>query len=470
MPRPNIVAHADWSVAANKRWMTRAKLGRDRCYNALAPTFVGDTSTLVERLLGEAGPRGRIFLGFDFPIGVPRAYAAKAGITDFLSLLPNLGQGPWCDIYKVARTPEEISLQRPFYPAQSNAQPPVSMDQLLRGLGLADRMALLRHCDRGPPAAAPIFWTVGGNQVGKAALAGWREVVAPALRNHRRDVGIWPFDGALADLLATRRIVLAETYPGEIYSHLNLRFARRDGVGTSGKRTQVDRAANAKALLGWARKADVALDPVLKRLIRDGFGRSTAGEDPFDATVGLFGMLNVVLGRRSSGEPEAPAIRTVEGWILGRSAARTLGAARARGPRDFELHPQLAADTIEVCRLDLCRVLLALDSSYPWVILVPQRADVREIYELAERDRQLLMVEIAQASSVMACLFAPDKLNVAALGNAVPQLHLHVIARYRTDRAWPRPIWGASPAEPYAPERLREITSRLKAAFLSREG
>lgn len=447
--------------------MAKAVLGTDRRYHAAAPTLVGDTATYINRLLDEAGARGPVFLGFDFPIGIPRGYAAKAGITDFLSLLPKFGRGPWHDIYDVAGRPEDISLHRPFYPAKSNTLPRPSVRQLLKGLGLEQRADMLRHADRGPPAAAPIFWTVGGNQVGKAALAGWRDIIAPALRSRRKDVGVWPFDGTLEDLLTTRRIIIAETYPGEIYSHLGLRFSRRAGIGTSGKRTQVDRAGNASRLLGWARKAHVALDPALARLIRAGFGKAPAGEDPFDATVGLFGMLNVVFGHRLTGEPDAPAIRMIEGWILGRSTLRTLGAGRARGSKGWQLHAQLAADTVVVCELDLCQVLLSRDSSFPWLILVPRRMEVRELFELTARDRQRLTDEITQASIAMAALFAPDKINVASLGNVVPQFHVHVIARYRADRSWPRPIWGTGSAVPYSSARLMALARQIKSALVS---
>ena len=461
-PKPALVVHADWSVDAAKRWMVAARLVGGR-YIVGVPRPVGDTATLLDRLSAEA-KGGRVFFGFDFPLGLPRAYAAKAGIEHMLEWLPRAGSGAWKRFYDVAARPGEIALARPFYPNRSAGDPRPALAHLIARLGLSGREEILRHCDRGPPAAAPIFWTVGGNQVGKAALAGWRAVIAPALRDRREDLGVWPFDGALGELLSTRRVVLAETYPGEIYGHLGLVFARHAAGG--GKRTQRGRRGVAGALLGWVLRAGVRLDPELAHAIADGFGPAPAGEDPFDATVGVLGMLNVVLGLRASGEPDAPAIRTVEGWILGRDAGKGLGIGRApRGASGFSLHPQLAADTHEVARLDLCRVLLAKDSSFPWLILVPERAGVREVHELGAADRARLLAEIARATETLGALFAPDKLNLAALGNAVPQLHVHCIARYRTDRAWPRPIWGTGPAAPYAPVRLAEILARLRAAF-----
>lgn len=116
----------------------------------------------------------------------------------------------------------------------------------------------------------------------------------------------------------------------------------------------------------------------------------------------------------------------------------------------FLLHPQLAKDTLVIGDWPLCRLLRMNDRSYPWLILVPKRADIREIIDLANDDQQLLTREIAEASRALRRLLSPDKLNVAALGNVVPQLHVHIIARFTRDPAWPRPIWGVKPVEPFA--------------------
>jgi diadenosine tetraphosphate (Ap4A) HIT family hydrolase len=134
----------------------------------------------------------------------------------------------------------------------------------------------------------------------------------------------------------------------------------------------------------------------------------------------------------------------------------------------FILHPTLARDTVEVTRLPLCRVLLMKDSRFPWLVLVPEREWVREIHELPSADRAKLIEEIAQASEVLSRLFRPDKLNVGALGNIVPQLHVHVVARTAADPAWPGPVWGSGPAEPYGEKELEEMRGRVGAAF--REG
>lgn len=133
----------------------------------------------------------------------------------------------------------------------------------------------------------------------------------------------------------------------------------------------------------------------------------------------------------------------------------------------FELHPQLAKDTYLIGDLELCRVLLMDDQQYPWLILVPRRVDIREIFQLALEDQRLLLTESAAVGALMVEIFAADKLNVAALGNMVPQLHLHHIARYQTDPAWPKPVWGVHPAMPYDKALLNERVLLLQARLLA---
>lgn len=116
----------------------------------------------------------------------------------------------------------------------------------------------------------------------------------------------------------------------------------------------------------------------------------------------------------------------------------------------FVLHPQLAANCLPVVDWPLCRVLRMNDTTYPWLILVPRRLDCREIIDLPGLDRLTLLAEICRLSEKMQAHCKPDKLNVAALGNMVPQLHIHVIARFTTDPAWPKPVWGHEAAKPFA--------------------
>lgn len=137
----------------------------------------------------------------------------------------------------------------------------------------------------------------------------------------------------------------------------------------------------------------------------------------------------------------------------------------ASAPSGFDLHPQLASDTVEVESWDCCRVLLMNDATYPWLILVPQRPGLHDFHELAPEDLTLATAEIVRASQALERLFQPVKINVAALGNLVPQLHIHVIARFEDDPAWPKPVWGVSPAEPYGAAALAGRMEALRGAF-----
>jgi diadenosine tetraphosphate (Ap4A) HIT family hydrolase len=118
-------------------------------------------------------------------------------------------------------------------------------------------------------------------------------------------------------------------------------------------------------------------------------------------------------------------------------------------PPLWSLHPQLEQDTEAVGDLPLSRLLVNNDANYPWLLLVPRRPGAREIIDLAEKDQSQLMIEIAHTSRALKEVTACYKLNVAAIGNVVPQLHVHIVARERDDPAWPKPVWGAVPARPY---------------------
>lgn len=131
----------------------------------------------------------------------------------------------------------------------------------------------------------------------------------------------------------------------------------------------------------------------------------------------------------------------------------------------FELHPQLAADTVTVGDLPLSRVLLMNDSRYPWIILVPRRAGLRELYELHEADLQRFWRESVLLSRTLMATHHGDKLNIAALGNMVPQLHVHHVVRYTTDAAWPAPVWGKHPALHYTADALAQQVGLLRSAL-----
>lgn len=131
----------------------------------------------------------------------------------------------------------------------------------------------------------------------------------------------------------------------------------------------------------------------------------------------------------------------------------------------FRLHERLYADTVTLGWLPLCRVLLVRDARYPWVMLVPARAGLREAHELPAPERDRLARESAAVSACMQRALGADKMNVAALGNLVPQLHVHHVARFTGDDAWPGPIWGAHPAQPYDQAALARRVAELRAAF-----
>lgn len=135
---------------------------------------------------------------------------------------------------------------------------------------------------------------------------------------------------------------------------------------------------------------------------------------------------------------------------------------------DFSLHERLAADTHVIDDLALCRVLLMNDRRFAWLILVPRRTGIVEVGDLDARDQARLWQEATQLGSAFKAALGGDKLNLATLGNQVPQLHMHVIVRYRDDDAWPGPVWGVGTPEPYAPNELdarRRLIMRLIEAL-----
>ena len=135
----------------------------------------------------------------------------------------------------------------------------------------------------------------------------------------------------------------------------------------------------------------------------------------------------------------------------------------------FALDPRLAADTVPVAKLPLCRVLLMRDQRFPWLILAPEREDLKELHDLSHADQRQIMNEVARASRVLERLFRPDSINVGALGNVVPQLHVHVVARRKEDVAWPGPVWGHGEAQPYDEAGLLVRLRRLREAFSEAE-
>lgn len=297
-----IVAHADWSSDPRKRWMAVAH-GERGGWKIDAPQLVGDAATLIDRL----GP-GAV-LGVDLPIGVPRDYARlHFPDIDFQQFLVDHASRP--GFLQVCATLDEVGPLRPFYPARGLRG--MTRDAHARALGLGDRRGLSRLCDRPTaerPAGAPVFWTLGANQSGKAAIAAWRDLLIP----QRGRIALWPFEGNLRDLAGGTRCAIAETYPAEAMRHLGLRM---DGS----KRRHADRRMLAPALLD--RLGDMAT-VALRAAACDGFGADAAGEDRLDCVLGLLCVLAVYDGRRADFIPDDPWVRRWEGWVVGQSALPT---------------------------------------------------------------------------------------------------------------------------------------------------
>lgn len=316
MSRYTIVAHADWSGAATgaaaKRQVAVARAGGRRWLLA-APVPAGDPATLAPRLAALAGT-GAALLALDVPIGLPHRFAtmhlaAHRGFAAWLAALPGDAL-----FLRPAMTLAEVTPARPFFPAGQVAGAGLKAAFLDR-LGL-DGDTLLRACDRGGRTAnggriaraCGLFWTLGGNQVGKAAASAWREVLRPG-----RDAALrlWPFEGSLAALAAPGAVVAAEAYPAEGYARLGL-------TRPSAKRRQGWRAAQAPAIAAWCERHGIMPDAALAERIGDGFGPSPEGEDAFDATIGALAAITVAVGREPEGTPDDPAILSWEGWMLGR--------------------------------------------------------------------------------------------------------------------------------------------------------
>lgn len=132
------------------------------------------------------------------------------------------------------------------------------------------------------------------------------------------------------------------------------------------------------------------------------------------------------------------------------------------------LDPRLASSSVFVCELGLCQVRLSQNGAFPWVLLIPQKNNVCEIWDLDPSEQQTLMHEIAYVSQVMRQLFNPDKMNIATLGNVVPQMHVHIIARYHSDGAWPNPVWNCGVSRDYTDLELSQALDRIRAALVGK--
>ena len=132
----------------------------------------------------------------------------------------------------------------------------------------------------------------------------------------------------------------------------------------------------------------------------------------------------------------------------------------------LNIHHQLQKDCLLIGRFPLCRLLLAKDANYPWFILVPDRIDITEIYQLSRDDQIQLIAESSLLAGILKTEFHADKINIGALGNLVPQLHIHHIARYKNDVAWPAPIWGKTKAKDYLKNEIDSVIKKLKSVLI----
>lgn len=308
---PAVIAHCDWSKDPKKRWMTVAIRSGD-CWAAYAPEPVGVTVDLLDRLEMRAIELGPLFVGFDFPIGLPLQYALRTGFKNFREALKHFGDGQWAQWFIVANDATEVSLRRPFYPQRPNGKKGAD---LIQRLGVAKMEELLRVCERRTSnrlAASSLFWTLGASQVGKATISGWREVIKPSVLTDR--ISLWPFDGTLSEVFGKGKPVVAETYPGETYVQIGIPNRR-----TGSEKKRGGRLSASPYLNDWLGHRPVVPEPQLCAAIADGFGDAACSEDQFDAVVGLFGMIDVAIGVRTDGVPEDEDIRRWEGWILGQS-------------------------------------------------------------------------------------------------------------------------------------------------------
>ncbi len=328
MPEIALIAHADWGIGPRKRWLTKARLQANSRYRISIPTLISEPGDLLPGLIDEIGPDKTCLLGFDFPIGLPLAYAQKASIQNFKDALLQFGAGKWSDFYQVARQPDQIGLERPFYPLKPGHS---KQEHLIKALGIGNIDSLRRQCEKGyhfqdssgiwhrRRPASPLFWTMGGQQVGKAAILGWQKVLSPALRNNPHLISLWPFDGKFWDLLDQNHIIIVESYPAEYYERIGIQF-RRTGQNSGGKRFQGSRAAQAGSILKWCSSNRVELDNELTEWLCAGFGSSPGGEDPFDSLIGLLGMISCWRDPTQIYEPDDFNIRQIEGWIFGMPA------------------------------------------------------------------------------------------------------------------------------------------------------
>jgi hypothetical protein len=306
---PEIIAAADWSVNANKRWLAVARRidGKNGTAQYLIKDIrrVDEPSTLLSDLQAVAGNKGTVFLGLDLPIGIPLPYAKRIRVKSFRQFIQRVQTSKrWTNFFEPTLTP---SVYTPFFPARSGVVPEPKK-HLAFELGLDSTSDLYRWCDRAQPgrrAAESLFFTAGQKQVGKAAISAWRDVLLPNIDS----INLWPFDGPLDTLLKYSSPTVAEIYPSD-----SLRVLLPEFQTFSKQKLESRKKAGEKLLEIVTSDEQMYLDKPMHNLVKNGF----PNEDAFDAFLGLLHMLWVVLGRHKEGCPPSEEARLIEGGILGR--------------------------------------------------------------------------------------------------------------------------------------------------------
>lgn len=315
MAEPTTIIHGDWSKDQRKRVGAVARRqGSSYAVETIAPfsSLFPDAAALLK----EPAP---VLVGFDFPIGVPVSYGRRlqaGNFKTFKAFLTGMDEAAFGRFSTPAEHADEISHLRPFYPARPGG---TRRSHLLDGHGVVSIEDLLRRCDlKTPdrPAACSIFWTLGGNQVGRAAVAGWQDYLRPLAKTGR--AAFWPFDGNLSECLSAFPLTVVETYPADAMRQIELKVPR-----AWSKRRHESRLEVADRLLEIARDLDVPLAPAIMSEVRAGFGSDSRAEDSFDAFVGLLAMIAVCQGRHPDGAPDTDDTRLWEGWIFGQTARGT---------------------------------------------------------------------------------------------------------------------------------------------------
>lgn len=307
---PSCICAADWSVNAKKRRAAVAYLVNGR-YRIERIISIPDPRQMLSDLK-KFGDSSTILIGFDFPIGLPAAYARRRGHKNWREFLAALSTKGSAGFFIVTDSP---SLEQPFYPRTCTREGQRRVQTLVDALGMKSRDDLYRQCEQPTTTrgrAASLFFTLGGQQVGRAALHGWQNFLV----SNRDEVAMWPFDGGLGDLLAEDRPVVAEIYPAEYYRLAGIPPA---GAKKWSKRRRENRKSCAAGIVATLQDLGVSCATEIEKSIRSGFD----SEDAFDAVLGMIGMLSVVMGGLSADPPPHLADIKIEGWILGMGATKS---------------------------------------------------------------------------------------------------------------------------------------------------